>query len=162
MVAAVALSLSCTPVYAGQIPCTFSEDGFANWAIFHIFDDNNNSIAFSLNDLSFSSPRKQSIVLSLADIPRNQKMNWDLLHVCLKEETVYLNYENDIVSQKPVLATIYTTQKRFTVTAILSFLFKSQQHKCCLSLTIPFSDPPISENLTEIFVYLSIFDLKHS
>ena len=162
MVAATALNLSGSLVCASQIPCTFSENGFANWAIFHIFDDNNNSTAFSLNDLSFNNGSKQFITLSFANIPANQKMNWDLLYVSLKEETVYLNYENDIVSQKPVVATIYTSQQRFTTTAVLNFLFAHREHKCYLSLTVPFVEPKISENLTEIVVYLSIFDLQHS
>ena len=162
MVAAAALNFSGSLVYAGQIPCTFSENGFANWAIFHIFDDDNNSIAFSLNDLSFMNGNKQFVRLSLADIPANQKMNWDLLYVTLKEELVDLYYENDIVSQKPVIATIYTNQNRFTVMAMLNFLFAHQQQKCSLSLIVPFSTALISEFTNEITVYLSMVDLQHA
>lgn len=152
-----ALSLSGRLFFKGTVNRTFGNNGTIYLSAFPNTAPDESS-AWATGRILFESNRLQYAVLSLAEIPANQKSNWDILNVNIYEGRLSWEIQKNIIFQRPVIATVYSTNGRFSTSGILTFDYQHKVNKLYLVVTILFSNPLTTEQANEIFIYLSTYD----
>ncbi len=157
-VRAYARNLSGSLVFAGRVAVQFGNNGIVNFSMLPPTGKDENKGLFLTGDILFEGSTIQNAQISLADIPANQKMNWDVLNVNLLTTHSPYEFGQDAIFNIPIFATIYSTSSRSTVTGILRFYYHYKTKDFYLVACIPFPNPNMSESTNEIFIYLSSFD----
>lgn len=157
-VKATARNLSGSLIFGEMITARFSSNGIVNFSMFPPTGQNENKGLFLTGDILFEGSAIQSVEISLADIPANRKMNWDVLNVNVLTSHSPFEFGQDAIFNIPIFATIYSTNSRSTVTGILRFLYRYSNKEFYLVACIPFPNPNMSESANEIFIYLSSFN----
>lgn len=151
-------NLSGSLVFSGQVPVQFSNNGIVHFSMFPPTGEDANKGLFLTGDILFEGSTIQYATISLADIPANQRMNWDILNVNIVNCHSSYEFGQDAIFNIPILATIYSPNSRSTVNGILRFLYVHSVKEFFLVACIPFPNPEITASINEIFIYLSSFD----
>lgn len=152
-----ALGLSGTLFFKGTVNCTFGNNGTIYFSAFPNTAPDESSV-WATGKFLCESNVLQYVVLSLAEIPANKKSNWDILNVNIYEGNLSWEIRQDIIFQKPVIATVYSTNDRFSTAGILTFNYQHKVNRLYLVLSIFFSNPLTVAQANEIFIYLSTYD----
>ena len=157
-VKATARYLSGSLAFSEMIPAQFGNNGIVEFSMFPPPGNDRNEGLFLAGDILFENSAIQYAQISLADVPANRKMNWDVLNVNLINIHSPYEFGRDAIFNVPILATIYSPNGRTTTTGILRFLYSHRAKEFFLVACIPFPNPQTSESANEIYIYLSSFD----
>lgn len=155
-VVAHARNLSGNVVFNSRVLCAFGDDAVLYFSAFPPLI--HEPPIWSTSCFVFANYATQNVVVSLANIPNTQKMNWDVLNVNIYTADLSWDFQQDIIDKRPIVATIYSTNSRSTTTGTLSFIYRYVEKKLYVMASIPFYNPNMSELTNEIYIYLSTHD----